>query len=59
MDRAKKNLTGRVSTSTLGKSVMKKMVDKSSRQGIKAVKHMIAVQTGSKTIADNTEKKCD
>jgi len=56
MDRAKKNLTGRVSTSTLGKSVMKKMVDKSSRQGIKAVKHMIAVQTGSKTIADNTEK---
>jgi len=57
MDRAKKNLTGKVSSSTLGKSVMKKkMVDKPSRQGIKAVKHMIAVQTGSKTLADNTEK---
>jgi len=56
MDRAKKNLTGRVSTSILGKSYMKKMIDKPTRQGIKSVKHMIAVQTVSKTLADNTEK---
>jgi len=31
------------------------VVDKETRQGIKAIKHMIVVQTGSKSLADNTE----
>jgi len=56
MDKAKKNFAGKVSSSSFGKNVLKKMMDQTTREALKSVKKIIAIQSESKSLAEITER---
>jgi len=56
IDKARKGIAGTVSSSTFGNSLMKKILEKPTRDALKTVKKMVSIQTGSKTLADQCEK---
>jgi len=53
--KAKKNFAGKAATSSLGKSVIKKILDDELKQLIACVKNIIAIESGSKELADRLE----
>jgi len=54
--KAKKNIAGKAATSSFGKSVINKVIDDEIKQLITCVKNIIAVESGSKELADKLEK---
>jgi len=56
MMKAKKNIAGKAATSSFGKSVINKVIDDEIKQLITCVKNIIAVESGSKDLADKLEK---
>jgi hypothetical protein len=55
MFKVKKNIAGKAASSSMGKSVMKKVLTDELKQLISCIKNIIAVESGSKELADKLE----
>jgi hypothetical protein len=53
--KVKKNIAGKAASSSVGKSVMKKVINEELKQLITCVKNIIAVESGSRELADRLE----
>jgi hypothetical protein len=54
--KAKKNIAGKALSSNMGKSAMKKVIDDDIKQLLSCIKNIIAVESGSRELADRLEK---
>jgi len=56
MMKAKKNIAGKAATSSLGKSVMNKVIDAETKKLLACIRNLVTVESGSSALADKLER---